>query len=85
MDDYAVRLEARVQALEHGQASLRALVDENTRITLQVRDNTRAIVEAFQSASGFFAIAGWVGKGAKWVISLGAAAVVLWAALKGKT
>ncbi len=83
MSEDFVRIEARVTALERGQESLRALVDENTRITKQVRDNTHEIVEAFKAAKGAFTVAEWVGKVAKWVAAVGAAGAVLWALFKG--
>jgi hypothetical protein len=68
--------------LENGQAAMLLRVDENTRITIQVRDNTTEIVAAFQSAKGAFAVAEWLGRVAKLVAALGAAAATVWAAFK---
>jgi hypothetical protein len=68
--------------LENGQAAMLMRVDENTRITKEVRDNTAEIVEAFKSAKGAFAVAEWLGRVAKLVAALGAAAATVWAAFK---
>jgi hypothetical protein len=76
------RLVSRVTALENGQAAMLMRVDENTRITKQVRDNTAEIVAAFNNAKGAFAVAEWLGKVAKLVAVIGAASASVWAAFK---
>lgn len=90
VSDELTRLATRVTALEDGQEQLRRKVDdntrsldENTRLTREVRDNTTAIVAAFQAAQGAFLVAEWAGKAAKVVASIGAAVVVVWGAIKG--
>jgi hypothetical protein len=76
------RLVARVTALENGQAAMLLRVDENTRITIQVRDNTAEIVKAFNSAKGAFQVAEWLGKCAKIVAAIAVALGLIWGAIK---
>lgn len=69
----------RMKAIEDG---LRA----NTEITRRVDDSTRELVEAFGAMQGAMKVLGWIGKLAKPVgviVAAAAAVVSFWATLKG--
>lgn len=46
------------------------------------KKDTGEIIEFFNSAKGAFNVLGWLGRIAKWVTAISAAAVVLWALVK---
>jgi hypothetical protein len=71
--------DARMRSVEEG---LRA----NTVITKRIDDNTKDLVETFVAMQGAFKVLGWIGKAAKplgLIAAAAAAAVSFWAALKG--
>lgn len=55
---------------------------ENTSVTNAIKANTDEIVQFFEAGKGFFAVVRWTGVAAKWVTTISAALVVLWAVAK---
>lgn len=77
----------RMTRIEDNAATLRAELASNTQATKEVADNTRELVELFQSFKGAIKVLNWLGKLAKpmaYIVGLGTACVGFWAALKGK-
>lgn len=79
----------RVAALEEAHAELSATqakmlksLEENTTATNTIAVNTAAIVEFFEAGKGFFRVAGFIGKAAKWITTVAAAGIIVWAAIK---
>lgn len=65
------------------QAALRAELKKNTEATTEVRELTQEMVTLFDTAKGFFKMAGWIGNALKWVAGVAAALVGLWVIFKG--
>lgn len=73
------RGDKRMASLEEG---LRA----NTAITRRIDDNTREMVEAFAAMQGAMKVLGWIGKAARplgWIAAAAAAGFSFWSAMKG--
>lgn len=71
---------ADISTLKSQHAEIRKAVDENTAITTEIKTNTDEIVDLFKAAKGFFVMAGYFGKAAKWVGAIAAAITAVWAA-----
>ncbi len=65
------------------QAALRAELKKNTEATTKIKELTEEMVTLFDTAKGFFKVAGWVGNGLKWIAGVAAALVGLWVIFKG--
>ena len=60
-------------------------IAENTKVTLEIKESTDNIVDAFKSLTGAFKVLGWIGNLAKplgYIIMMGTALVGLWHAIK---
>lgn len=55
---------------------------ENTTLTAAIKSNTDEIVRFFEAGKGFFQVVRVVGTIAKWVTTVAAAFVVIWALAK---
>lgn len=76
----------RMTRIEDNADTLRAEMASNTKATREVADNTRELVELFQSFKGAINVLNWLGKLAKpiaYIVGLGTALLGFWAALKG--
>ena len=49
------------------------------------KKDTGEIIEFFEAAKGAFTVLGWLGKVAKWVTAISAAAAIIWALVKTGT
>ena len=78
-------LRDRVGNLESRFDSMQADLAENTASTKRVETNTSDLVEAFDSLKGAFKVFNWIGKAAKplsYIAAAAAAIVSLWTAFK---
>lgn len=81
------RGEQRMSNIEANVDTLRADVASNTAATRAVAENTRELVELFESFKGAIRVLNWLGRLAKpmaYIVGLGTACVGFWVALKGK-
>ena len=74
-DTWRREVNARMDVLESQLAA-------NTMLTQRVAANTDEIVQFFEAGKGFFRVVRWTGTAAKWVSSVAAAAVIVWALVK---
>ena len=74
-DPWRAMVTARIEALEHRIA-------ENTTLTEAVKENTDEIVKFFQNGKGFFRVVRGVGTVAKWITTVSAGVLILWALAK---
>lgn len=81
-DPWRADITQRMQLLENGHVDLKAALHDNNQMTSQVKANTDEIVEFFGAAKGAFTVLSWLGKVAKWVTAIAAAAGVVWALVK---
>lgn len=76
----------RMTRIEDNASTLREELASNTQATKQVADNTRELVDLFESFKGAFRVLNWLGKLAKpmaYIVGLGASLVGLWTAMRG--
>lgn len=81
-DPWRADITQRMQAMETAHQEMKVNLEANTRVTQAVKANTDEIVEFFASAKGAFTVLGWLGKVAKWVTAIAAAAGAVWALTK---
>lgn len=81
-DPWRADITQRMQAMESGHQEMKVTLNKNTEMTADVHAKTSEIVEFFGAAKGAFTVLGWLGKIAKWVTAIAAAAGVVWALLK---
>lgn len=77
--------DARMQRIEGDVSALRADLQDNTAATKAVADNTRELVELFQSFKGAIKVLNWLGKLAKpmaYIVGLFTAIAGFYTALK---
>ena len=77
-DPWRADITQRMQAMEQAHT-------ETQQLVVGVKANTDEIVEFFGAAKGAFTVLGWLGKVAKWVTAISAAAAVVWALVKTGT
>ena len=62
-----------------------ARVSRVEELAEHTKQDTGEIIEFFEAAKGAFTVLGWLGKIAKWVTAISAAAAVVWALVKTGT
>ena len=75
----------RMTRIEGNADTLRAELASNTKATKEVADNTRELVDLFESFKGAFRVLNWIGKLAKpmaYIVGLFTAIAGFYAALK---
>lgn len=77
-------VEGRVLALEQANGRLQDAVDDNTRLTTSIKQDTAGLVEFAKAAQGVVTVGRWMGKVLTFLAPIVAAAVAWWAARKGQ-
>lgn len=76
------KIHDRMEGFEAAMRDQAKALAENTTVTNAIKANTDEIVAFFQAGKGFFTVVRAVGIAAKWITSIAAAAVLLWALFK---
>ncbi|WP_141104009.1 hypothetical protein [Noviherbaspirillum denitrificans] len=64
--------------LEAGINANTAEIQKNTRLTEELKADTREFLEVFNAVKGGFRVLGWIGTGAKWLGGIAAAGTALY-------
>lgn len=81
-DPWRTDITKRMVNMEAQHIELKKSVLENTEITKSISTNTDEIIQFFKAAKGFFTVAGYIGKLAKWTSAVVAAIGAAWALIK---
>lgn len=74
------------ERLEEGDVKMGSMehsIQENTALTIDLKDDTKEMLEAFQAMKGGFKVLEWLGRIAKIVAAIGAAVAICWRAYNG--
>lgn len=82
MEERHAELSDRMDRLEEKMTGFEQQIAENTAITQDIKTDTGEFLEVFQSMKSGFKVLGWIGDGAKWIASIGAAVIGLYYAIK---
>jgi len=51
----------------------------------EFKKDVKELLDIFRASKGFLKVLGWIGKGIKWIVSLGVVLGLIWAAMSGGT
>ena len=71
---------AELHALHDRVTSVEDALKSNTKLTQEVGEDTRELLDLFRAAKGGFKVMGWLGEGLKWLGIVAAALTSIWVA-----
>ena len=80
-DEWRTDISKRMKVMETQHVALKTAVEVNTAICGDVKKNTDDIVEFFTAGKGFFKVASYIGRIAKWLAAVAAACGAIYAAV----